>query len=54
MMVQKSFLNTQKKWLSYADNGREIVKQRKERIKQLDDDLPKVAAKYIQFKEKNK
>lgn len=40
-----------KKWLTYADNGREIVKQRKERIKHLADDLPKVAKAYKEFKE---
>ena len=39
-----------KKWLSYADNGREIVKQRKERIKHLADDLPKVVEAYSHFK----
>lgn len=40
-----------KKWLAYADNGREIVRQRKERIKHLADDLPKVAKAYKVFKE---
>lgn len=40
-----------KKWLTYADNGREIVKQRKERIKHLADDLPKVVKAYKEFKE---
>ena len=40
-----------KKWLSYAENGREIVKQRRERIKHLADDLPKVAEAYRKFKE---
>ena len=40
-----------KRWLTYADNGREIVKQRKERIKHLADDLPKVAKAYKEFKE---
>lgn len=40
-----------KKWLSIAENGREIVKQRKERIKHLADDLPKVAKAYVEFKE---
>lgn len=40
-----------KKWLSIAENGREIVKQRKERIKHLADDLPKVAKAYAEFKE---
>ncbi len=40
-----------KKWLSITENGREIVKQRKERIKHLADDLPKVANAYAEFKE---
>ena len=40
-----------KKWLSIAENGREIVKQRKERIKHLADDLPKVAKAYAEFRE---
>ncbi len=40
-----------KKWLSIAENGREVVKQRKERIKHLADDLPKVAKAYAEFKE---
>ena len=40
-----------KKWLTYADNGREIVRQRRERIKHLADDLPKVAKAYKEFKE---
>lgn len=39
-----------KKWLTYADNGREIVRQRRERIKHLADDLPKVAKAYKEFK----
>ena len=40
-----------KRWLAYADNGREIVRQRKERVKHLADDLPKVAKAYKEFKE---
>lgn len=43
-----------KKWLTYADNGREIVRQRRERIKHLADDLPKVAEAYKKFKEEHK
>ena len=39
-----------KKWLSIAENGREIVKQRRERIKHLADDLPKIAEAYKIFK----
>lgn len=40
-----------KKWLSYNENGKEIVRSRNERIKHLADDLPKVAYEYIKFKE---
>lgn len=40
-----------KRWLAYANNGREIVRQRKERVKHLADDLPKVAKAYKEFKE---
>ena len=50
-MEPRFSLSTQKKWLSYAENGREIVKQRRERIKHLADDLPKVAEAYRKFKE---
>lgn len=42
-----------KKWLTYADNGYEIVRQRRERIKHLADDLPKVAKAYMEFKEEH-
>lgn len=42
-----------KKWITYADNGREIVRQRRERIKHLADDLPKVAKAYKEFKEEH-
>ena len=40
-----------KKWLSYNENGKEIVRSRNERIKHLADDLPKIAASYHIFKE---
>ena len=40
-----------KKWISIAENGRERIMQRRERIKHLDDDLPKVSETYMQFKE---
>lgn len=39
-----------KEWISYTDSGREIVRRRSERIKHLDDDLPKVAKAYHDFK----
>lgn len=44
----------EKKWLTYADNGREIVRSRRERIKRLADDLPEVAAAYAKFVEEQR
>lgn len=38
-----------KKWLSYDEHGKEVVRSRKEHIKHLDDDLPKVAEAYKNF-----
>lgn len=43
-----------KKWLSYNENGKEVVRSRNERIKHLADDLPKVAEAYKKFKEEHK
>lgn len=43
----------EKKWLTYADNGREIVRSHRERIKRLADDLPEVAAAYAKFVEEH-
>lgn len=43
-----------KKWIVVTEGGREIVKQRKERIKHIDDDLPKVAEEYKKFREGKK
>lgn len=40
-----------KQWLACDDNGKEIIRTRKERIKHLADDLPKVAKAYAKFKE---
>lgn len=40
-----------KKWLSINENGNTIVRSRTERIKRLADDLPKIAAEFIKFKE---
>ena len=40
-----------KRWLSYDENGNEIVKSRTERVKRLADDLPKIAVAYMKFKE---
>lgn len=42
-----------KKWLSYNENGKEIVRSRNERIKHLANDLPKVAEAYKKFKEEH-
>lgn len=39
-----------KKWLSYDENGKEVVRSRKEHIKRLADDLPKVAEAYKNYK----
>ena len=43
-----------KQWLCYDEFGNETIKSRKERIKHLADDLPKVAKAYAQFKEERK
>lgn len=43
-----------KRWLSYNENGREIVRSRNERIKHLADDLPKVVEAFKKFKEEHK
>ena len=40
-----------KKWLSRDEHGREVVRERRERIKKLDDDLPEVTKAYQEFKE---
>ena len=40
-----------RQWLSTDDKGRLVVKERKERTKMLDDDLPVVAAAYKSFLE---
>ena len=40
-----------KKWISYNENNKEIIRQRKERIKRIDDDLPEVSDAYNKFKE---
>lgn len=42
-----------KKWLSYDENGDEVVRSRKEHIKRLADDLPKVAEAYKKYKERD-
>lgn len=39
-----------KEWIGYTESGREVVRRRSERIKHLDDDLPKVAESYHQYK----
>lgn len=38
-----------KQWLSTDDLGRPVVKERKERVKLIDDDLPKVSSAYKAF-----
>lgn len=42
-----------KEWMVQLDNGREQVRQRRVRVKHLDDDLPEVARAYQQFKEEH-
>lgn len=42
-----------KEWIGYTNSGREVVRRRSERIKHLDDDLPKVAEAYQQYKKEN-
>lgn len=43
----------EKKWLAYTENGHEIVRSRRERVKRLADDLPEVAAAYAKFLEEH-
>lgn len=38
-----------KQWLSTDDMGQPVVKERKERVKMIDDDLPRVSAAYRAF-----
>lgn len=39
-----------KEWIGYTESGREVVRRRSERIKHLDDDLPKVVKSYQEYK----
>ena len=41
--------NNKKEWLTMDENGNQVVKSRNERIKKLDDDLPKVSEAYKAF-----
>lgn len=43
-----------KQWLVVDSNGEELVRSRIERLKEIDDDLPKVSEAYTQFKEEHK
>ncbi len=43
-----------KKWISYNENGHEVIRQRKERTKRIDDDLPDVSKAYRTFKEERR
>ena len=40
----------EKKWVAYTENGREIIRMRRERVKRLADELPEVALAYKNFK----
>jgi type I restriction enzyme M protein len=41
--------NHRKEWLTTDENGNQVVKSRNEKIKRLDDDLPKVGEAYKEF-----
>jgi type I restriction enzyme M protein len=41
--------NNKKEWLTTNENGNQVVKSRNEKIKRLDDDLPKVSEAYKEF-----
>lgn len=41
--------NHKKEWLTIDENGNQVVKSRNERVKRLDDDLPKVSEAYKEF-----
>lgn len=41
--------NHKKEWLTIDENGNQVVKSRNERVKRLDDDLPKVSEAYKKF-----
>ena len=43
-----------KEWIAYTESGREIVRRRSERVKQIDDDLPKVTENYKQYLEQQR
>lgn len=43
-----------KRWIAFAPNSREVNRSRIERVRRLDDDLPKVAKAYKKFKEEHK
>lgn len=40
-----------KEWIAYLENGREMVKSRKVRVKKIDDDLPETTNAYRQYLE---
>lgn len=46
--------NHRKEWLSMDEHGNMVVKSRSERIKDLDDDLPKVSEAYKEFLKEKK
>jgi type I restriction enzyme M protein len=43
-----------KKWISWDERGRQVLRTRNEQIKHLADDLPKVSAAYRKFREEQK
>jgi len=46
--------NHKKEWLSLDENGKTTVRSRNEKVKRLDDDLPKVSKAYKEFLRKEK
>ena len=43
-----------KEWMAFLEDGRSVVKQRKVRVKRLDDDLPDVKLEYMKYLEETR
>lgn len=43
-----------KEWMAFLEDGHSVVKQRKVRVKRLDDDLPDVKLEYMKYLEDNR
>ena len=49
-MLETSLLfNTETKYLFRKKNGQAVIKKRNEKLKQLDDDLPKIAGQFLKL-----